>query len=234
MLEWEPQWLGLKSSGDLEASQEEQMEWRCSGGESLEYLRKARRPMRLKHGQVGGEEQNMEEVGWGWAIQGLTGEGLDMTPSWELHSLLWRTDRREKQGDCWLLQATRWEKMLLCPRGKSGGEERITDVRCPWKLESPGLLMNQCWGRRAKRRIKADLGVLAWRKCGMGYHSQALASTHPATTVTLVTNKIHFNNTTCCKKQIYNAVILTLLFRCMFVVGAHQICESMLFPLTWK
>lgn len=233
MLEWEPQWLGLKPSGDLEASQEEQMGCRCSGGESLECLRKARRPMRLKHGWAGGGDR--EEVGWGWAVQGLTGEGLDWAPSWELHSLLWSTDRREKQGDCWLLQATQWEKMLLCPRGKSGGEERITDVRRPWRSESPGLLMNRCRRRRAKRRIMADSGVSAWRKCGLGYHSWALASTHPATAVTLVTNKIHFNNTTCCKNQIYNVAILTLLFRCMSVVGAHQICESMLlFPPTWK
>lgn len=34
------------------------------------------------------------------------------------------------------------EDATLCQGDKSGDEERIMDVRCPWSLESTGLLMN--------------------------------------------------------------------------------------------
>lgn len=71
----------------------------------------------------------------------------------------------------------------------------------------------------------------------MGWQCQslALASINLATPVILVTNKIYYSDIICLKTQIYNAVVLTHLFRSMFIVGAHQICGFMLlFPVTWK
>lgn len=64
-----------------------------------------------------------------------------------------------------------------------------------------------------------------WESVGWGFHSLALPSVNAATLVVLVSNKI-FYNPIHYKTQIHIVVILTHLFRTMFVVGVHQFVNS--------